>query len=333
MPVTAKRRALSNLPKRGKRGRSRIRAHTSAPPTVPALAPLHRILCPVDFSACSPAAIGEAVTVARACGGEITALFVFPIPPAAGGEAGAGGESPEPEPAVRWAVAEDLINLLRPAWTSGVAVWLGLKTGDPATAILAQAEALRTDVIVMGTHGRAGVNRWLLGSVTNQVLRRAPCPVLTVSPAAQTEPRPDKGGVGRILCALDLHESSGRTLAHALSLGRAMGAPVTVLHVLDAGIAAPAPSIFAASARERLHELVAAHGAPGCAVAELVVPGHARRQILRVAKDEKAGLIVLGVHGRGPVDRLFLGSTADHVVRHAPVPVLTVRAPEGDSTL
>ena len=101
-------------------------------------------------------------------------MFVFPIPPEA------DTPSADTDPGVRAAVAEDLGEFVRPAREAGVPVWISLKTGSVADAIVAEADRISADLVVMGTHGRSSVDRWMLGSVTDEVRRRAPCPVLTV---------------------------------------------------------------------------------------------------------------------------------------------------------
>lgn len=288
----------------------------------PVLASIRRILCPVDFSSASRPAIELATLLARGSHADITGLFVCTVPRFARGGVDPEEGTPESTLGVARAVAEDLTQLLRPAWETGIFVRQSVPHGDAVDQILAEASAMPADVIVMGTHGRSGVERWL-GSVTQQVLRRAPCPVLTVSPFTETLPR---GGVRRILCAVDLTAGSERTLEAALSLARATGAAVTVVHAREGAMAAPAPARLAAIARDQLHERIAPYGTRGIPVEEIVVPGGARHQILRLARERGADVIVLGTHGRGVAGRLLLGSTAEHVVRKSPIPVLTVPA-------
>ena len=99
--------------------------------------------------------------------------------------------------------------------------------------IVANARKWRADLIVMGTHGRSGFERWVLGSVTEKVLRKAPCPVLTVPPPAG-ELHPD-GSVlfRRIVCPVDFSGASLAALAYAVKLAEESRAEITVLHVLE----------------------------------------------------------------------------------------------------
>ena len=290
---------------------------------------VRRILCPIDFSEFSLAAAGEAVALARLWKAQLTTLFVFP-PAAASGEDPSERLAPIPDTSVRSVVAKDMQDFLLPAGAADLPVRHSFKAGDPARSILDEAAALPADLLVMGTHGRSGLERWVLGSVTDRVLRQAPCPVLTVSrPAAGT---PVSAPLTGILCAVDLTETSEMTLGYALALAQKADVPLTVVHVVEGITEASAPVPYGVSqhglhreteARDCLRRAVPS--AAGSRVEEVVVTGRPYREILRLAVERGTGLIVVGTHGPDPIDRMFFGSTADHVVRGAPCPVLTVR--------
>jgi nucleotide-binding universal stress UspA family protein len=216
-----------------------------------------------------------------------------------------------------WALPTEAGTYIPGAAGKGAPIETRLVEGDPWREIKAAAEALPADLVVMGTHGRSGFERLLLGSVTEKVLRTAPCPVLTVG----TEDGASPAGplFRRILCAADLTQASERTLDMAASLAEESLARVTLLHVVEGlGLA------LVEEARERLQRAgnVARRFRD---VSERVETGTAWREILRVAEESRAELIVLGAHVHGALGRLFLGSTANQVVRHAPCPVLVVR--------
>lgn len=135
---------------------------------------LNTILYPTDFSKCSDAAIPLARSLARDRGAKLILLHVSPI------EVVADGAYVAPmDPRVYQEALEELRGRLE-----GPDLKLAIETdqrqGDPATEILAAAESWRADLIVMGTHGRGGLGRLVLGSVAEAVMRHAPCPVLTV---------------------------------------------------------------------------------------------------------------------------------------------------------
>lgn len=276
--------------------------------------PIRRVLCPVDFSGFSRAAVERAVALAAPFDAEITALFVLPLtlPDDAGRNAGPVA----PEACVQSAVAEDLEEFLRPARDAGLGLRLCVRSGDPVRHILDEARRRESDLIVIGTHGRSAFGRFVLGSVTDSVLRRAPCPVLVV-PRTPPGPLP-----GRIVCAVRLSARDARTVDYALALGRATGSAVSLVHVWDAGVGGPrVRAACEAELRHRLHALAARGGALACTVEEVVVAGSPHREILRVAEAARAGLLVLGGHGCGP------GATTRRVLREAHVPVLIVSPP------
>ena len=134
----------------------------------------HRILVPTDFSPNSDAALSLATSLARDSGGEVVLAHVETIPLSV-----AGGEYmyaiPEPP-------TEELLEKLEHVTLpdSHVPVERRLLAGDPADAIVRIAETEHIDLIVMGTHGRRGISRLLMGSVAESVVRARPCPVLTV---------------------------------------------------------------------------------------------------------------------------------------------------------
>lgn len=292
--------------------------------------PVERILCPTDFSDYSTRSLRQAVALARWFGSEIRVLHVVPpVLPA-----------PLPMEATRLRQAqEELARFVEPVLHEPVVVDTRVREGTPWREIEAEARALPADLIVMGTHGRAGFEHLVLGSVTEKVLGRAPCPILTVChsplPSAKREL------FRRIVCAADLTDDSAHTISFALSVAEENEARVTLLHVLDGRLEAGAPRgqgpasdrgslrrDLEAFALERLRRAVPDEARDWCAVEERVVVGKPHGEIVRVAAEEGADLIVMGAHARGALDRLFFGSTASQVVREAGCPVLIVRPTE-----
>jgi nucleotide-binding universal stress UspA family protein len=201
--------------------------------------------------------------------------------------------------------------------------------------ILAQIDLLHADLLVVGSHGRSGFERLLLGSVTERVVRKAPCPVMVV-PAHDAMP-PDEIRFRRIVCPVDFSESSSASLKYAFSLAEESDGWLCLLHVLEIppefremptheGIDVSRVRAAAeAGALTRLRALVPADVRSYCTVETSVVDGKAHRQILATAADRHADLIVMGVSGHGAVDRWVFGSNTASVMRGARCPVLTVR--------
>ena len=191
------------------------------------------------------------------------------------------------------------------------------------------------DLVVMGTHGRGGFERIVLGSVTEKVLRKLTCPVLTVPPHAGKTPTVP-GPFTSILCATDFSNASLHALEYAMSLAQEAGSTLTVVFSLqweledEAELQAPVVSEYRlmreADSQKRLDALVPKSVRDVCKVETVMATGKASREITRIADNVMADLIVMGVHGRGVVDLTLFGSTTHYVIRHAHCPVLTVRA-------
>ena len=297
-----------------------------------------RILCPTDFSEASDHAVDLALAIGAAYKARIAALHVARLV-AVPLELGAPG---------RGALDDAEIDALRgrtaahfsAAPGAGIGLDVFVDTGSPADQILDRAASLPADLIVMGTHGSRGFERLMLGSVTERVLRRAGCPVLTVPPRAHATSRlPFR----RLLCAVDFSEASVAAAHVAASLATEFSAPLTLLHVLEWPWREPPAPDFAhlpgphgAALAEwrRYRETMASTelGALVPAAATGMTPpttrlrhGKPYEQILEVAAEEDSDLLVVGVHGRNPVDLSLFGSTANQIVRRATCPVLTLR--------
>ena len=204
--------------------------------------------------------------------------------------------------------------------------------GAPAAGILARAASMSADLLVMGTHGLGGFERFVLGSVTEKILRKARCPVLTVPPPAETTAAlPYK----RLLCPVDFSASSLAALEFAFSLAKEADAHLTILHVFDwppdeelfveAFDASRFRDLVQEGVRGRLDALVTDDVRLWCSPETKVDYGKPYRRILESAERESADLIVIGVRGRNPVDLALFGSTANQVVRRASCPVLTLK--------
>ena len=293
-----------------------------------------RILCPTDFSEASAHAIDLAVAIAHWYNARIAAIHVIDAGVTVS-EMGVSSSHTEADPRVIRAMMASGFSS-----SSNIDVDLFVEAGPPATRILESAATLPADLIVIGTHGTAGFQHLMLGSVTERVLRKAPCPVLTVPPRAQsTSQLPFR----RLLCAIDFSDSARNALQFAVSLANESDARLTLLHVLEWPWEEPPPPNLADLPAEQgaalaeyrryrekmaLTELEKTAGLTRLAHSPTVRlrNGKPYRQILDVAQDEASDLIVIGVHGRNPMDLMFFGSTANQVVRRASCPVLTIRS-------
>jgi nucleotide-binding universal stress UspA family protein len=298
--------------------------------------PIRHVLTPVDFSQTSRRALHVAVAVARRHSAEVTALHVTPhtLPPLSALAASLSGalEGHERE-RLRHDLLEELQLFVAPV-ANGTSVSCAVEEGNIAGTILQQIESRPYDLLVVGTHGHDQLEKLVLGSVTEKVLHRAPCPVLTVPSAPENAPPPE-GAFRRILCPVDFSPATAQAVVHAVALARESDGRVILLHAVEGLFDLEPPDLrfdvseyvrlATARARERLRCVVAEEDAPWLEGEPLVVRGTAHREILRVAAESAADLIVMGVHGRSGLNLLLFGSTARHVVRDAACPVLTLR--------
>jgi nucleotide-binding universal stress UspA family protein len=296
---------------------------------------LNRVLCPIDFSDSSTHALEQAAAVARWYNARLVALHVYsPLVPVPGLPV---DRAPDSE--LQRSHDETTV-FVESVLGSGTGVDVFVDAGQPVPSILERAKCLAADLIVMGTHGTSGFEHLLLGSVTEKVLRKAICPVLTVPPRARITSRLP---FARVLCAVDFSDWSVAAVELASSLAQQSGATLELLHVVEWPWEEPPAPLFAelpreqaaallefrryvtASATRRLESLVPSETRDRCAMTTGVCHGKPYVEILRVAAESAADLIVLGVHGRRLLDVAMFGSTTNQVVRRAACPVVTLR--------
>jgi len=298
---------------------------------------IRRILCPVDFSDHSRHAFHHAVAIARWYESAVTLLYVHPVVPVAAAAPGAPAFPPFVVTAAdRDALVSSMRSFAKNDASAGLVVDVEVTEGAVVPEILDRASALNANLIVMGTHGRSGFERLMVGSVTEKILRKASCPVLSVPPRVK-DAGPLPPLFKRILCAVDFSDCSMNALRFATSLAKEADAHLTVLSVVELPADAherlphlsPGVREYVAAVEEdhrrRLQTAVPDEARAFCEVETMMVPGKPYREIVRVAGEQQSDLIVIGVHGRGVADLLFFGSTAQQVVRHATCAVLTLR--------
>jgi nucleotide-binding universal stress UspA family protein len=295
---------------------------------------VRRILVPCDFSDFSRRALDHAAALSHWFGAEVTVLYALPLVSTLDALPIAVGPVPV-APVSKDAIHEELVRFTAPVAEKGLRCDIVVAEGGPVDQILGHATNLPADLLVMGTHGRSGFERWVLGSVTEKVLRKAPCPVLTVPKDAVSAPVTSRPPFRRVLCALDFSSSSLKALEYAMTLAQQDYAEITLLHVLEAlpdfrleaqGFdVARYRATLEADTLERLRHAVPEGARDWCKPEATVAHGKAHEEILRVAEERKSDLIVMGVHGRKALDIMVFGSNTHHVIRGARCPVLTIR--------
>jgi nucleotide-binding universal stress UspA family protein len=300
------------------------------------MAEIKQILCPVDLSDTSRHALEHAFAFARWYKARVTVLHVLNMPLPVMPSAGVPVDVPALPPLRREDVTEDVRRFT--GSTNGAdpdAADVVVVEGSPVREILRQAQDGRIDLLVMGTHGRSGFEALFLGSVTEKVLRSTHVPVLTVPPAVE---RVESVVYKTILCPIEFSDPSTRALEYAFTLAKETDARLILLHVVEQLVETPQPGKLSRftleqyrqhleeDARARLRSAVPEEARVWCTPEERVLSGKAYRVILEIAEQEKVEVVVMGVHGKGALNRRLFGSTTHHVIREARCPVLTLRA-------
>lgn len=290
---------------------------------------IKNILCPVDRSPSSLQAFSYAIALARWQGARLHLLEVIEAAAPPGGRVPADDTVPTD---TRAAFERDLRRVLTARRASDVSAKIVMRKGNVVQEILAQAKASRADLVVIGSHGRGGVQRLVLGSVAEKVLRLATCPVLTVRSGARAA-RQGRSLFRTILCATDFSAAANRGVAYAKRLAKEANANLVVMHAVEwplggAVTSGPIGELrrgIESNARDRLVRLLPRSSSDGRKAQAVVTLGKASADIVKLARARSVDLIVMGVSGRGAVDVAVLGSTTHQVIREGTRPVLTVR--------
>ena len=288
------------------------------------------IVCPVDFSEFSIRAYHYAVSLAEHYRAKLVAqhiveLWRYPYADYAASQ----GDYQEFWRALREGGEERLREFVKKHTHDEIQPELVVHEGIAADSILSFAQARKADVIVMGTHGRRGFDRLVLGSVTDRVMRTAPCPVLAISKlphdfmAAGGERR-HVHHLSRILFCTDFSENSERALNYAISATAEYDAELALLHVLEDVPTTPKREETIATATEQLNKLIPWEERKTLKTKTAVRIGKSYEQIIQFALEAQIDMVTMGVSGRGTFDRAVFGSTTYRVIQLGPCPVLAV---------
>jgi nucleotide-binding universal stress UspA family protein len=279
------------------------------------------ILCPVDFFPASDAAVMYAASLARNYDAGIHLLHV--ITPVAASTYEYAIDTTEIIKAMEETATREVAKLRARLTEAGVSSDFEIRVGDVYDEIKYAIEGLKPEIVVMGTHGRRGVERWFMGSTTEKLLRHSPVPLITISASGEKmSPR-----FRRILVTTDFSDGTSDALAYAFSVAQENESRISLLHVVH-DVAADVSGKYRESllqgVEKQLDELVPPEARNWCDVDTRVETGVPYRIILRTLEDEKIDLLVMNIHGKGMLDRALLGSTAERVVRVAPCPVMLI---------
>ena len=304
---------------------------------------IRRILFPTDFSECAERAYKHAALLSARHGAELHVLNVLPphvVPPnnpmaflsevAAGEPLAVSEPAPISDTGAASTASAGAVSKPSAVDEPPPIVYSQLHSPSATKGILEYGRAHDVDLIVMGTHGRQGIDHLMLGSVAEDIVRNASRPVLTVR---YDESTPPATAVRRILVPIDFSEFS--VLDVAIELARTYGAELDMLHVIEEAVLptiygveplSPNAPLYIERTEGALRKLLDKTGASDVTAHQHVRIGHAPRRILEFADERRADLIVIGSHGRTGLSRLLIGSVAEKVVRLAPCPVFTLKS-------
>ncbi|HYL13384.1 MAG TPA: universal stress protein [Terriglobales bacterium] len=289
---------------------------------------LKSILCPIDFSDFSVAAYRYTLSLAEYYQARLVCLHVvelwqYPFADYAAYEVdyakfsraiNEGGEK-----RLREFVNKHSVNGIRPD--------LVVQQGNASDCILSFAQARNMELIVMGTHGRRGFDRMVLGSTTDRVMRKAACPVLVVSNPSQNVLTTGPDGrhrLSRILYCTDFSLRSERALDYAISLAAEYSAELTMLHVAEDAPDLASAEALIATRTEQLDRLIPDDKRGNLKLKTAVRVGKPYEEIVRHAGEAQISLIAMTARGGDALNRAVFGSTTYRVIQLGPCPVLAI---------
>lgn len=283
------------------------------------------ILVPVDGSALSERSVSYAAALAGPLGAQLLLIrAVLTMKPRSSADERFNSE-------VIREVEEELQRLGESCLAKGVSSETLTWHDEAGWAILEAASEKQSDLIVMSTHGRGGLGRWLYGSVADRVLRSAEAPIILVPPGAHDDW--ETAQPFRIVVAVDGSAFAEEAIEPATELAQGLGAEVQLVCAVDPpyywvgpdAYAVYDPSAESAAARDYAESIAATLRKSGVVASVEVSWGQPDRVILNAAREFGAHLIVLATHGRGGMARLAMGSVTQAVLHRSMVPLMIVR--------
>src|SRR5215510_545479 len=243
-----------------------------------------KILCPVDFFPASDAAVNYATELAGNYEANVQLLHV--ITPVAVGTYEYAIDMTGIMESWEERAAEEMTKLAARVKEAGVEVEFEVRVGDVYEEIKEAIEKLKPDIIVMGTHGRRGVQRWFMGSTTERLLRHSPVPLITISSTGQ---KPSSPSFKRILVTTDFSDGTADALAYAFSVAQENESQITLLHVLhdiSVDMSGRYQDSLLNGVRKQLEDMVPAEARNWCDVVTRVETGVPYRIIQRTLEDQ-----------------------------------------------
>lgn len=291
---------------------------------------INNIMCATDFSEYSNRAIPFGVSLSNEFNSKLFICHVIDLPSTT-----MYGEffvdPTEIQTRIEEYAASELANLIgddRVQWEPFISV------GHPADEIARIAESNNVDIVITTTHGRSGLKRLILGSVTERLIHTLHCPVLVVQ-----DPKPGNHNYAnfkKILVGCDFSPDSDLAVSYAISLAQEFESEINLVHVIEPDMFDDLVKLDSEDGRiikqerkdkisENLAGLIPREACEWCYPKIALLAGRPHEELSKYAIINDIDLIVLGVHGKGFVEKLFVGSTTDRVIRVGACPVLVVK--------
>jgi nucleotide-binding universal stress UspA family protein len=277
------------------------------------------ILCPTDFSEPATLALHYGKLLADCFNGRLVVLYADSFSPPPYFTSGQVEDLAKEIGRFKGAAHEHLTRYVKEQIGASSKVERVVAENQTVPAILLTAEERKVDMIVMGTHGRSGFNRLMLGSITEKVLHEADRPVLTIREKKNFE-KLFKDSIEQVLCPINYTEVALQALEHAVAISKCFGAELLVLHVIESR----SSDVNEEVEHGHLCAWVSDDIRSRCSLKEMVRRGDAAEQIIDAASAGGCDMIVIGAQHKPFHDTTVLGTTTVRVTRHASCPVLTV---------
>jgi nucleotide-binding universal stress UspA family protein len=281
------------------------------------------ILVPVDFSRTSHRAMYYGTHLAVKYAAKLTAAHI--VPSFAAFSYAFPADTQELERRALEDAKQRLPDQIPAAYREELKTEVIVRSGEVRKELIGIVKENDIDLVVMGTHGRQSVEKFFLGSVAEGMLRQVPVPILTVREGSEPE-SPFNPPFRRVLYATDMSEASSAGLHYCASLAHTLGARMSVLHVDEVRdtVAFSDNAEVRAGLMGRLHKLIEREPLGDAHIDVEVLRGTPHHEILKYAAASDADLIVINLQSKGLLERALLGSTAERVIRSAPIPVLSI---------
>lgn len=300
---------------------------------------ISKVLCPVDFSEASQTVLKEAMPFIQGLGAtevHLVHVLEWELPPVLMPEVVALQYSQEYHRSVAEIGQRKLANVAKTWENTGIKIVTRFMESISTTdALIEYVQSEGIDLMVMGTHGRRGFQRYLMGSVAEAMVQKAPCPVLTFH-------RPDSdphaawlSGTRSIVVPFDFSTYAETAWEVGKGLAQKFSAEVVLLHnIVEEGM----PNLYRsyrayevskeevrAEAAAELEKFVATHGGTEVPYRIVLTAGHTTQEIVKYVEQNAPDLVVIATHGLSGLAHFLMGSVAEKVVRMAPCPILTLK--------